>query len=314
MALDNDDIQIHYTMDNSLGGFQMNSALGAKSIGPLGMGGETFLSDTSGYVAGILGNAVVLSLDGPVTAYDPDVAAWLTPNEEKGNIIDIELDAEDLEPDMRPFENKTISMWIMKTAERDPSLNHPGNDGTEYFLGSYWTYSTYIALRPNVDDPNGPSQLNFRAGATSSTAGGGGRTDYMVQDINMNEWYHVAMVLSNTDGETGYNGKAAFYVNGELLGYDYGVCRSSDAFRYGGLTPWRLAALGAYQCDELMSTGHVQGGLIDDFAILDGVAPGADIKFIYDLGMQGLDVSHIPEPATIALLGLGGLALLRRKR
>jgi hypothetical protein len=310
----NDNIQVQYSMDlaDSMAGFMMNSATGTASLGPIGMAEETFLASTSGYVAGKFGEAVIMKLDGPLTAYDPNVAAWLPPNEEAGNIIDIQPEVESMEPDMKPFEDKTISMWVMKTAEHDSGLNHPGNDGTEYFLGSYFTYCTYISLIPNEDPNVNVSQLAMRAGGNH--AGGPGRSEWIRADINMNEWYHVAMVLENVPGPIGDNMRVSCYVNGALIGAEGGLTRATDAFRWGAPRPWNLAAIGAYQCSEDMSTGHLQGGLVDDFAILNVPCYAATIADIYELGMAGMDVSNVPEPATIALLGLGGLALLRRKR
>ena len=307
---------VYYTMDNSMAGFQFNSATGTDSIGPIGMAGETFLATNQGYAPGILGNALILSTDGALNpaGFDPNVAAWLTPNEEAGNILDIEPEVESMEPQVKELENKTFSMWIKKTAERDSDLYHPGNDGTEYFLGSYFTYSTYIALRPNADPNVTQSQLAFRAGTTESTAGPAGRSDWITADITTNEWYHVAMVLENTAGAIGYDMRASFYLNGSLLAAVDGLCRAGDAFKWGAPRPWNLAAIGAYQCDENMSTGHLTGGMVDDFGLFSVPLDADTIADIYANGMMGIDLGSIPEPTTIALLGLGGLALLRRKR
>ena len=321
MAVGPDNIQVCYSMNlvdstsgGAGGGFMMNTAPGSSSIGPMGYAEETFLATSHGYVAGILGEAVILTTDGALNpaGFDPNEAAWLTPNEEAGNIIDIRPEVESLDPEIKPFENKTISMWVMKTAERNPDLYHPANDGTEYLLGSYFTYATYIALIPN-EDANLPSVLGFRAGAMSCTAGEAGRSDWVTKDIAMDEWYHVAMVLENTDGPIGYNMRGSFYVNGQLLASIDGLCRASDAFRWGAPRPWNLAAIGGYQCDEAMTTGHPTGALVDDFAILNVPVSSAVIEDIYYMGLHGMDITT-PEPATIALLGLGGLALLRRKR
>jgi hypothetical protein len=279
------DLLIHYTMDagDSRYGYQCNYG---RCLDSIGNGEETFLATNNGYAPGMFGEAVVLSLDGALNpaGYNPNTAFWLPPNEEAGNIIDITPEAESL---MHPFENKTILLWFMQTAQRDASKHHPGNDGTEYLLGSYWTYSTYIAFRPGAEEGD-PDVLGFRAGATSSTAGGGGRTAWHTVDIAMDTWYHVAMVLENTDGPTGYNGRASFYVNGELIGSEGGLCRSSDAFRYGGLTPWRLAAIGGYQCDEAMTTGHCTGALVDDFGIIDVALGSNTINYIYQNGLMGM--------------------------
>jgi hypothetical protein len=320
MAVDADNILVQYSMDqaDSMAGFMMNSATGAASIGPIGMAGETFLATNQGYAAGagMFGDAVILSLDGALDpgGYDPNGAPWTEAGNEAGNIVDIEPEVESMEPDIKQFEDKTISMWVMQTEARNPELHHPGNDGTEYFLGSYFTYTTYIAMKPHPDPNVGGDVLGFRAGASSSTAGAAGLSDWITTSINMNEWYHVAMVLKNVPGAIGYNMQASFYVNGSLLAQVGNLCRPTDAFRWGAPRPWNSVAIGAYQCSETISTGHLTGGMVDDFAILNVPACGAVIEDIYCMGLQGLDISNVPEPTTIALLGLGGLALLRRKR
>lgn len=47
-------------------------------------------------------------------------------------------------------------------------------------------------------------------------------------------------------------------------------------------------------------------GLVDDVFVLDTAMPAQDIKDLYDAG--------IPEPSSLALLGLGGLVIARRRR
>ena len=51
-------------------------------------------------------------------------------------------------------------------------------------------------------------------------------------------------------------------------------------------------------------------GYIDDFGIMTGHLSDADIAYLWNGGAG----NPVPEPATIALLGMGGLMLLRRKR
>jgi hypothetical protein len=102
--------------------------------------------------------------------------------------------------------------------------------------------------------------------------------------IEPNEWTHVSVTLSTTE--------VALYVNGER-----------DVFRMIE-TPVDVilgeGLIGAWRNDS----GDIQDeftGLIDDVRI-------------YSVGFSSEQVSQlIPETATVLLLGLGGLALLRRR-
>jgi hypothetical protein len=281
-----DDLLIYYSMDaaDSMVGFMMNSATGAASLGPIGMGVERFLAANQGYVPGMLGESVILSNDGR----DPNWlgwcgSAWCETYAERGNIIDIPPEVES-HPYMNPFENKTISFWFQQTAQIEPSLHHPDFDSVEYLFASS-TYSTDIAFLPG-DNPGDPDVLGFRAGGS-----GWVRT----VPVNMHEWHHVAMVLANIEGPQ-QEALASFYLDGQLL-HEEVIARPNATWCWP-CDSWGLAAIGGYQWDETITTGHCTGALVDDFGIIDFPADDAVIAAIYAAGMQGVILPEVVCPPT----------------
>ncbi len=105
-----------------------------------------------------------------------------------------------------------------------------------------------------------------------------------VIEIPLNEWHHIAGVY-----ETG--GNLTVYLDGEV---DMAV--AADA-------PIGLSYQVVYIGNNPDEPTRLWNGLIDDVQIYNNALSQAELQEI------------IPEPATMALLGLGGLALLRiRKR
>jgi len=112
--------------------------------------------------------------------------------------------------------------------------------------------------------------------------------DYVTNgvDIPVGEWSHVAVVL-NADND------ALFYIDGIL------------AQTIPGALPAILGNnnffIGSY------GTGERFNGQIDDVMVFSGALTGEDIQEI-------IRVAMIPEPSTMALVALGAVGLLRRRR
>ena len=171
----------------------------------------------------------------------------------------------------------TVAFW-MKPSDKEYQRPISCFDGVDYSENPGW----YLMLRHDDWGGQVPPNMWFRI---TGTEGGWADGDLWLDASWVHfEWTALAFTFDEaTDTLSGY-------INGVLAG----TTVVPEGRSVGSSNPL-VMGLGA---------GEEYQGMLDDVYIYDHVLTQAEIR-----GVQG-----IPEPATIALLGLGGLALLRRKR
>jgi hypothetical protein len=121
-------------------------------------------------------------------------------------------------------------------------------------------------------------------------------TDYTESPVFDEAWHHVVAIWSNDSGDT----TMSWYFDGEFQGSQV---QGEAVLNYDDLAEWSNPLIGSNGNPGWLYNGFE--GTLDEVAIYDYVLSEERIEAHYNA---------IPEPMTIALLGLGGLLLRRRKR
>ena len=171
-------------------------------------------------------------------------------------------------------------------------------------LGNSFTISAWYYLAPN--DSNGSSRYfvfeslnNFDVSYGISS--GDTYASYVGQiivdstDTSRNAWHHVLHVFDSDATNT----TLSVYIDGTFEGSGSAPTSTVD---------FDAINLGYYRSD---SGDRDWDGLIDEVAIWDRALTTQEVLDVRAAGLAG---SAIPEPGSLALLGLGGLLIARRRR
>lgn len=133
--------------------------------------------------------------------------------------------------------------------------------------------------------------------------------DFQINNIPFAE-YNVIVYIGVSAGQE-YNGTGRIRVNNEI------PLDTSDAT--GGTNFVRPAGAPDGTLDEITSDGDtgnyiVYSGLTDSTFRAQVYGIGSGIENFTHIGPAGIQIQEVPEPGSIALLGLGGLLIARRRR
>lgn len=156
------------------------------------------------------------------------------------------------------------------------------------FTWSLWVKSDSVA---NLDEGADVIIGSRNGGWNKVQADGTSSMFTMSYDIDDDTWHHIAYTGSST-----VDGGAAFWIDGVKAAFDLTHSRLADN------TKMEIGGSDRYS--------EMWDGLMDDIAIYDTVLTDAQIISL----AGGASPTTIPEPTTTALLGLGGLALILRRR
>ena len=174
-------------------------------------------------------------------------------------------------------------------------------EGNMSFSAWYTTESLYTNWQTLAGKGEGNGWRIARAGSSGNGMTFSGRKphNFAAQtDDQSGGWHHL---VTTVEGGV----RTDMYVDGELVGSDtsgYVLQNRNNAMQIGGNPD---------------AGNRGWNGNIDDVAVWDRVLTADEVSSIYN-GGDGASIgsltSGVPEPSSIALLGLGGLVLAFRKR
>lgn len=179
----------------------------------------------------------------------------------------------------------TLSEWTM---EAWINFSDGGDSTVLSNDASGWNDDAIIGLNPE-SGISGVGANQF--GISQQSAPGGPRDGVGTGTLNDDTWYHVALTASTSGSNM------SVYLDGVLIASD---TTPNVNFNFG-------PSDGLFVGAKRSNGSSLYGGLIDELAIYDTVLSQSDIA-------ARANFNPIPEPSSTALLGLGGLALILRRR
>ena len=181
----------------------------------------------------------------------------------------------------------TLEAWVNYSSDRTSDSHIVANDQ------GGWNDDLFFGINPEnglLGAGNGAIGAGHQDNASSTR-------DKVGFAMTADTWHHVAVTASNTTG------LLKVYIDGTEVASG---SNANNIWTFNGADGFGAAphfTLGA----KRSSGGSVYDGLLDELAIYGSVLSQSDIA-------ARANFNPIPEPSSTALLGLGGLALILRRR
>ena len=180
-----------------------------------------------------------------------------------------------------PVTNYTFTVWVNPDGNGSPTNGFiMGDQAGGAAKGSF--------IRVDNEGNDGDAFARVNNGPGALVEGG---------TVPFDTWTHITMTVSSTAGLT-------IYVNGAFAGNDPTGTSHIQTDPGTGFETFDFGTRPASASQSFF-------GLIDDAAIFSGVLTQQEIDNVRNLGAQNFDV---PEPSSLAMLGVGGLLIARRRR
>ena len=114
-----------------------------------------------------------------------------------------------------------------------------------------------------------------------------------------NEWFHIVMTITPGAADR----TTDLYINGAHVGSDTRGPLYADP-----------SVMNLYVGGGENGSAHMLTGLLDDVQVYDGALSASEVDRLFRTGSIAEAPTGVPAPASAAMVGIGALALIRRRR
>jgi len=213
------------------------------------------------------------------------------------------------------MDRKTLVVACLSLCLLTPTLNAAYIYDFQIFNNADYENNPNLAFTAEVFDSGGQAVFEFRNNSTISSV----IAEIYFDSYGLLEFDHITNYIVDEASEIGTKFESgdvhpSNLPGGNLLDPVFEANVNLSAGAYNPSPKWGIGPDEKLQITFNLEEGH-------DFSeIISGLNSGTDFRIglhIQSVGTEGVSVSavnKVPEPITVCLLSLGGLALLRRRR